>query len=192
MYINYYKYCLICGPFALFWNYIWVYPSAVCNCHTHHTLHSCVQWQAISSTLSCDFRPLTMISNDLRVISDVFVKLSQGKNIVEEIELIMGTHGEQTSPLVSLYSTEIPRDFWNTLTRHREIHRSSGLNRWNSGRPMKTLIVQVFLSGKKIAAGSPSIQSGTKPNLVAKILATNLGVFFVIYVMFSKIYSMWN
>ena len=29
-------------------------------------------------------------------------------------------------------------------------------------------------------------QSGTKPNLVAKILATNFGVFFVIYVMFSK------
>ena len=33
-------------------------------------------------------------------------------------------------------------------------------------------------------------QSGTKPNLVAKILATNFGVFFVIYVMFSKICSM--
>ena len=30
-------------------------------------------------------------------------------------------------------------------------------------------------------------QSGTKPNLVAKILATNFGVFFVIYVMFSNI-----
>ena len=121
-----------------------------------------------------------------------FREVITGKNIVEEIELIMGTHGEQTSPLVSLYSTEIPRDFWNTLTRHREIHRSSGLNRWNSGRPMKTLIVPVFLSGKKIAAGSPSIQSGTKPNLVAKISATNFGVFFVIYVMFWKICSMWN
>ena len=34
-------------------------------------------------------------------------------------------------------------------------------------------------------------QSGTKPNLVAKILATNFGVFFYIYVMFSKICSMW-
>ena len=34
-------------------------------------------------------------------------------------------------------------------------------------------------------------QSGTKPNLVAKILATNFGVFFVIYAMFSKISSMW-
>ena len=33
-------------------------------------------------------------------------------------------------------------------------------------------------------------QSGTKPNLVAKILATNFGVFLVIYVMFSKICSM--
>ena len=178
--------------FEITFGYIQVQFVIATHTYTHHTLHSCVQWQAISSTLSCDFRPLTMISNDLRVISDVFVKLSQGKNIVEEIELIMGTHGEQTSPLVSLYSTEIPRDFWNTLTRHREIHQSSGLNRWNSGRPMKTLIVPVFLSGKKIAAGSPSIQFGTKPNLVAKILATNFGVFFVIYVMFSKICSMWN
>ena len=34
-------------------------------------------------------------------------------------------------------------------------------------------------------------QSGTKPNLVAKILATNFGVFFYIYIMFSKICSMW-
>ena len=34
-------------------------------------------------------------------------------------------------------------------------------------------------------------QSGTKPNLVAKILAANFGVFFVIYVMFSKRCSMW-
>ena len=38
------------------------------------------------STLSCNFRPLIMISDDLRVISDVFVKLSQEKNIVEEME----------------------------------------------------------------------------------------------------------
>ena len=34
-------------------------------------------------------------------------------------------------------------------------------------------------------------QSGTKPNLVAKILATNFGVFFVICVIFQNIYSMW-
>ena len=34
-------------------------------------------------------------------------------------------------------------------------------------------------------------QSSTKPNLVAKILTTNFGVFFVIYVMFSKICSVW-
>ena len=33
-------------------------------------------------------------------------------------------------------------------------------------------------------------QSGTKPNMVAKILATNFGVFLVIYVMFSKTCSM--
>ena len=38
---------------------------------------------------------------------------------------------------------------------------------------------------------SAPLQSGTKPNLVAKILATNFGVFFVIYLMFSKICSMW-
>ena len=39
----------------------------------------------VSPTLSCDFRHLTLISDDLRVIPDVFVKLSQEKN-VEEIE----------------------------------------------------------------------------------------------------------
>ena len=33
---------------------------------------------------------------------------------------------------------------------------------------------------------NPLKQSGTKPNLVAKILATKFGVFFVIYIMFSK------
>ena len=136
--------------FEITFGYIQVQFVIATHTYTHHTLHSCVQWQAISSTLSCDFRPLTMISNDLRVISDVFVKLSQGKNIVEEIELIMGTHGDQTSPLVNLYSTEIPCDFWNTLTRHREIHPSSGLNRWNSGRPMKTLIVPVFCPVKNL------------------------------------------
>ena len=35
-----------------------------------------------------------MISEDLGVVSDVFVKLWKEKNIVEEIELIMGTHVE--------------------------------------------------------------------------------------------------
>ena len=41
-----------------------------------------------------------MISDNLRVISDVFVKLSlekDGMEHVEEIELIMGTHVEQSS-----------------------------------------------------------------------------------------------
>ena len=52
----------------------------------------------ISSTLSCDFQPLTIISNDLSVISGVFVKLSQKKIIVEAVESIMGAHGEQSSP----------------------------------------------------------------------------------------------
>ena len=43
---------------------------------------------AISSTLSCEFRLLTLIFVDLRVISDVvvfFVQLSQAENVVEEI-----------------------------------------------------------------------------------------------------------
>ena len=35
------------------------------------------------------------------------------------------------------------------------------------------------------------IQSGTKPNLVAQILATDFGIFLIIYVMFSKICSIW-
>ena len=35
-----------------------------------------------------------MISVNLRVISNAFVKLSQGKNIVEEIESITGAHVE--------------------------------------------------------------------------------------------------
>ena len=40
--------------------------------------------------------------------------------------------------------------------------------------------IECFLTGHL------SNQSGTKPNLVAKILATKFGVFFVIHVMFSK------
>ena len=40
----------------------------------------------ISSALTCDFQSLTMIFDDLRVISDISMKLSQEKNIVEEIE----------------------------------------------------------------------------------------------------------
>ena len=38
--------------------------------------------------------------------------------------------------------------------------------------------------GNKTAAPSWPDQSGTKPKLVAKILVTNFGVFFVIYVVF--------
>ena len=70
-----------------------------------------------SSTLSCDFRPLTMISDDLRLTSDVFVKLSLEKNIVEEIELIMGAHADRSSPswvCIQQKSLPIARDFWNT------------------------------------------------------------------------------
>ena len=39
-----------------------------------------------------------MISDELRVISDVFVKLSQEKNNVEELESIMGSRAEWSSP----------------------------------------------------------------------------------------------
>ena len=56
-------------------------------------------WMDFSSMLSCDFRPLTIISDYLRSISDVFVKLSPKKNIVEEIESIMGACVERSSPL---------------------------------------------------------------------------------------------
>ena len=48
------------------------------------------EFKLVSSTLSCDLGPLTVISEDLRVISFVFVKLSQGKKIVEEIKSSMG------------------------------------------------------------------------------------------------------
>ena len=41
-----------------------------------------------------------MFSNDLRLIYDVFVKLSQEKNIVKEIESIMGAHMEWSSQLI--------------------------------------------------------------------------------------------
>ena len=72
----------------------------------------------ISSTLNCDFWPLTVISDDLRVMSDVFVKLSQvKKSIVEEIELIMGACVEQSSPswvCIPQKSLAIARDSWNT------------------------------------------------------------------------------
>ena len=41
-----------------------------------------------------------MISDNLKLISDVFVKLSQAKNIMEERELIMGDRVEQYNPTV--------------------------------------------------------------------------------------------
>ena len=42
--------------------------------------------------------------------------------------------------------------------------------------------------GATPVGAAPTTQSGTKPNLVAKILATKFGVFFVIYNVFQKIY----
>ena len=58
-----------------------------------------------------------MISDDLREISDVFVKLSQEKNTVEEIESIMNTCAEQSSSswvCILEKSLAIAHDFWNT------------------------------------------------------------------------------
>ena len=46
-------------------------------------------YRVFSTTISCDFLPLTVISDHLRVISDIFVKLSQ-ENIAEEKESIIG------------------------------------------------------------------------------------------------------
>ena len=77
----------------------------------------CLSLLPISSTLSCDFQPLTTISDDLRVISDVFVKLSQEKNIVKEIESMMGACVERSSlewVCIPQKSLAIACDFWNT------------------------------------------------------------------------------
>ena len=70
--------------FEITFGYIQVQFVITTHTYTHRTLHSCVQWQAISFTLSCDFRPLTMISNDLRVISDVITgKKHCGRNRID-------------------------------------------------------------------------------------------------------------
>ena len=80
---------------------------------------SCLhQWQAasiqcslqcsivISSTLSCDFRPLTVISNDFRVISDVLWSYHRKKHCGRNrIHYRHPCRMEFT--LMSLYSTEI-------------------------------------------------------------------------------------
>ena len=58
-----------------------------------------------------------MIYHDLRMVSDVFVKLSQEKNIVEEIDSIPGSRAERGSPswvCISQKSLAITRDLWNT------------------------------------------------------------------------------
>ena len=52
----------------------------------------------ISFTLRRDFRHLTVISDNLKVISDILVRLSPEKNIVGQIDSIMGARAEQSSP----------------------------------------------------------------------------------------------
>ena len=57
-----------------------------------------------------------MIADDLRVISDVFVKLSKENNIVEEIESIMLTDADQSSHwwvCIPQKSLAVARVFWN-------------------------------------------------------------------------------
>ena len=58
-----------------------------------------------------------MISGDFRVSSDVFVKLSQGQNSVEDIVLIMDACAEHSSPswvCIPQKAFAIAWDFWNT------------------------------------------------------------------------------
>ena len=63
--------------------------------------------KAFSSTLRCDFWPLSVISDDSRVISDVFVKLSQAKKHCGINGIDHGRPCGTEFTLVSLYSTEI-------------------------------------------------------------------------------------
>ena len=69
----------------------------------------------ISSTLSCDFRPRTVISDDLKEIYDVFVKLSQ-----KEIESTMGVPHRRPSWILYLCTgvdgAAVPR---SSGTHHR-------------------------------------------------------------------------
>ena len=68
------------------------------------------------------------------------------------------------------------------------------------GTFVRPFYITSSISGRKVSVNTlctlvivtldvPYKQSGTKPNLVAKILATRFGVLFVIYIMFSKICS---
>ena len=121
----------------------------------------------ISSTPSCDFRPLVVISDDLRVISDVFVNLSQEKNIVEEIESIMGARAGTEFTLVSLYSTEI--------TRHHSWFLEYKITRVNSpphGRPWCILYITVC-SYRARQAGRIS-QSHPPPAFLATCFGTRM------------------
>ena len=72
----------------------------------------------ISCALSCVFRAMTVLSEDSRVISDVFVKLSLKKTHCGRKKSIMGACecAERSSPLwvcIPQKSIAIARDFWN-------------------------------------------------------------------------------
>ena len=68
-----------------------------CYCYTLSQHITYQPWIMFSSTFQCDFRSVTVISDDLRVRSNVFEVIS-GKNIVEEMESIMSSRKEPSSP----------------------------------------------------------------------------------------------
>ena len=105
------------------------------------TIHLIVLKLYNGLTHVADFWPLTVISDDLRVISDVFVKLPHERSIVEEIELIMGArvalviHKNHSLSLALV----IARDFLNTnslewtpirMTAHDGISILIGTESW--------------------------------------------------------------
>ena len=71
----------------------------------------------ISSALSCDIQTLTVIYDDLMVISDVFVKLSQEEKHFERNGIDHGRPWGTQFTFVSLYSTTITRCHSGELRR---------------------------------------------------------------------------
>ena len=87
-----------------------LFLNAVCICFNY------IFWcfldifpEVISSKLSCDFRLLTTIFNDFKVISDVFVKVSLAKKTLWKRYNWSWVPVRMEFTLMSLYSTEITR-----------------------------------------------------------------------------------
>ena len=75
-----------------------------------------------SSTLSCDFQFLTVISDHLRVISDVFVMLSQEKQQIWGIWKLRPAYSPETPNLGQNQWCFVPCDleiWWMTLENNR-------------------------------------------------------------------------